>query len=971
MKQQPDHEHAEYRATVRLPRTDFPMKANLPQLEGRLLARWKEQKLHARILERNAGRPLFVLHDGPPYANGSIHHGHVLNKVLKDVVVRYRNMAGWMAHLVPGWDCHGLPIELNVDRALTAVEKETLGRPDIRARCRAEAEHWIAVQRAQFERLGVCASWDNPYLTMDPAYEAAVVRELAAFAQDGSLYRGVKPVHWCWSCQTALAEAEVEHRLTHSPSAYITFDVADEHVRERLNPVLRDATVALLVWTTTPWTLPANRAVAVGKASFAYHAYLFGQGARRVVVAAPLKAAVEAALGLTLSDGVAVDLQAVLQAGTVAHPLLGDGDGKPMRVPLVLGDHVTLDQGTGLVHTAPGHGPQDHELGRRLGLDLSCPVGPDGRYLAAAGVELLTGTHVLRGKEGAPSGNAMVLDMLRAKGAVLGPVDAQVEHEYPHCWRCKNPVIYRATQQWFISMEKTGLRTKALNALEQVRWVPAWGSQRIRGMLAARPDWCISRQRVWGVPIPAFVCEGCGEPHASKASFEHVAAIFAQHGSDVWWTRSAAELVPPGLSCGACGGTSFAKEQDIVDVWFESGASFAAVCEDVKHANLRIPADLYLEGSDQHRGWFHSTLLIGVGGRGVLPYKTVLTHGFVVDGTGHKYSKSGSNYVPPEALIEEHGAEVMRMWVAATDYTGDIRTSDEILARLTEGYRKFRNTLRFMLGNLHPDDFNPRLQLVPRPSLATLDRYILACFSQVISRVHKAYEDYQFHLVVQALNEFVSTELSSFYLDVQKDTLYCDLANHPRRRSAQTALYHMCRGLVSLAAPILAFTAEEVWEVLPDDGTKETSVHLSVMPMPMDGYDRDDSESTMDTYGRLLRVRGDVQKVLERFRAGGRPSQGAHVILSCPFELRDFLLGFQEDLPGLLLVSQVDLVEQVRDVGFEDAATVTGLRIKVQEASDPRCARCWLHAQGVGSHPRHPKLCPRCADVVARDGTAA
>ncbi|MBI5498090.1 MAG: isoleucine--tRNA ligase [Deltaproteobacteria bacterium] len=940
------------------------MKANLPQLEPRLLAHWERTDLYARVLEKNRAGKLFVLHDGPPYANGNIHHGHILNKTLKDIVAKYRNMTGWLCNLVPGWDCHGLPIELNVDRALSPDEKATLPRLEVRARCRQEAEKWMGVQREQFRRLGVFAQWDAPYRTLDPTYEASVIRELARFADGRTLYKGTKPVHWCWSCRTALAEAEVEHQVLHSPSAFVAFPVTDDATRVALNPALATERVSALVWTTTPWTLPANRAIAVGDDTFGYRAWRVDGRAGRYIVAERMRAAVEAATGAQLVDGIPVELGAVCSPdgrNTLGadHPFLPG-----LRVPFIRSEGVKADQGTGLVHTAPGHGPEDFVLGRQVGLEIATPVDADGLFTAAAREPALTGLHVVQSRGGRPSGNAAVMRLLAERGMLLGSPDARVEHDYPHCWRCKNPVIFRATEQWFISMEASGLRQAALDALPGVSWVPSWGIQRIRGMLQARPDWCISRQRVWGVPIPAFHCTGCGRSTATREVMEHVAALFEREGADAWWTRAPAELHPAGMTCSGCGGTSFRPEQDILDVWFESGASYAAVCGSGRWRHVSLPADLYLEGSDQHRGWFHSTLLIAVGARHLVPYRTVLTHGFVVDGKGHKYSKSSANYIPPDEVIAEHGAELLRLWVAATDYTGDIRISRTILARLSEGYRKFRNTLRFMLGNVHPSDFDPARDLVPREGLPPLDRYILARFTDLVVRVRAAYEAYEFHQVIHAVNEFISGDLSSFYLDVQKDTLYCDATTSARRRSAQTALYLITRGLCALAAPILPFTCEEAWDALPPDPKRAGSVHLAELPAPADGYDRADRATVLSTFERVLRVRQDVQKALEAFRAQGHHSAEAAVLLSCPFELRDFLNGLSDELPGLLLASQVELLEQVRDDTFQDAATVQGLRIRVEPAAGARCTRCWLHSPSVGTHAQHPLLCARCVDVV-------
>jgi isoleucyl-tRNA synthetase len=953
-----------YAGTVRLPKTAFPMKANLPQLEERLLKDWDAARLYERIMEKNAGRPLFVMHDGPPYANGSIHHGHILNKVLKDMVVKYRNMTGWLCHFVPGWDCHGLPIELNVDKAL-GKDKINKSRPEIRALCRKEAERWIDVQRRDFQRLGVLGAWETPYLTIQPSYEATVVRELARFADGRGLHRGFKPVHWCWSCQTALAEAEVEHENHRSPSVYVTFPVTDEATRRALSPALAGEKVSALIWTTTPWTLPANRAIAYGPKEFRYAAFKVAGSDERVIVASDLKGAVEAEVKRALTDPVPVDMEAVCVRGKedargADHPFLADGD-RAMRVPFVPADHVTLERGTGLVHTAPGHGPEDFVVGRKFGLEVANPVGPDGRYQAGVGVASLVGKHVARATKTEPGADPEVVQVLVARGRLLSPPDLGVEHEYPHCWRCKNPVIFRATEQWFISMDQAGLRRAALEALDKVQWIPSWGIQRIRGMLEARPDWCMSRQRAWGVPIPAFVCKGCGQSTTSRAVMEHVAAIFEKEGADAWWLKGAADLVPPGLVCGGCGKADWALEQDILDVWFESGASWAAVCGSGVFPHLQLPVDLYLEGSDQHRGWFHSSLLCAVGGRGVVPYKAVLTHGFVVDEKGRKYSKSNPRYVPPDQTIKKSGAELMRLWVAATDYTGDIHIGEEILTRLVESYRKTRNTLRFLLGNL--SDFNPATDMVPREELPPLERWVLARVSRLTARLREAYETYQFHVVHHAVNELVTVALSSFYLDVTKDVMYCDAETSRRRRSAQTAMWHTCRALLSLVAPILSFTAEEAWGHLPKLPGMPESVHLAEMPTVADGYDREDAESVLERFDRLLGVRTEVQRALEGFRAQKHHPLEAKVELACPADLRGFLAGF-EDLPGLFGVSAVQLVEQADGEGFTGAEALPGLQVRVSHAPGSKCPRCWVWSEEIGSAGHHAELCDRCARVV-------
>ena len=731
----------DYKSTLNLPVTDFPMKANLPQREPEILAAWQRGDLYGTIAEAGKGKPRYVLHDGPPYANGHIHIGHALNKILKDIILKSKRMQGFDAPYVPGWDCHGLPIELQVEKNLGSKKHETT-KLQMRKQCREYAEKFVHVQRVEFERLGVLGDWDRPYLTMSYDYEGITARELARFAENGGLYKGKKPVHWCSSCVTALAEAEVEYADKTSPSIYVKFLLQDDI--STAVPALAGKRVSLVIWTTTPWTIPANLAVALHP-ELEYVA--LETGGEVLVVAEGLKDAFMAATGVQ-GNVIATFRADILYRKRCKHPFY-DRDSI-----VLLGEHVTLDAGTGCVHTAPGHGQEDYELALVEGLDIYNPVDNRGRYIQS--LEFFGGMFVF-------DANAAVMEKLREVGALVG--QGSVEHSYPHCWRCKKPIIFRATEQWFISMEKNDLRQKALTEIDRVSWVPKWGRERIHGMIENRPDWCISRQRSWGVPITAFYCTECGEILADGKTMHHVADLFMEGGADLWYEKEAAELLPPGTVCPQCGKSAFEKEMDILDVWFDSGVSHAAVLEN--RPELGSPANMYLEGSDQHRGWFHSSLLASVGTRGVAPYREVLTHGFVVDGSGRKMSKSVGNVVAPEEVIKKYGAEILRLWVAAQDYRDDVRISQEILTRLAEAYRRIRNTCRYLLGNLN--DFDPDVDMVPYDRMTELDRWALHQLEVLKEKVAAAYNEYEFHILYHAVNGFCTVEMSAFYLDIIKE----------------------------------------------------------------------------------------------------------------------------------------------------------------------------------------------------------
>ena len=919
----------DYKATLNLPRTDFPMRANLPKREPEMLRRWADLGLYGRLLARNAGRPRFVLHDGPPYANGSIHLGTALNKVLKDIVVKSRAMAGWLAPYVPGWDCHGLPIEMQVEKELGRAKKESTPKAEVRALCREYAARFVGIQRGQFERLGVLGDWDHPYLTMDFDYEAREIRVLGRCIEAGLLYRRRRPVQWCWSCLTALAEAEVEYADITSPSVYVAYPFVDP-----LPAALAGLDgVAAAAWTTTPWTLPASLAVAVHP-EHEYVAVTLGD--RALVVAAALVPALAEAMGVGEPPRELRRFRGRdLEGARCRHPWL------ERVVPVVLADYVTLESGTGLVHTAPGHGQEDYQTGLRYGLDVLAPVDERGRFTDA--VPEWKGMRVF-------DADADIVRHLRAVGALLAAED--YVHSYPHCWRCKNPIVFRATEQWFIGMDLTGLRDRALAEIDRVRWVPEWGRDRLHGMVATRPDWCLSRQRDWGVPIIALFCETCGAEHASRALCDHVAAIFEREGADAWFTRPLADLVPQGTRCARCGGTEFRRETDILDVWFDSGVSWSAVVE--QRPELGGRADMYLEGSDQHRGWFQSSLLTCVAVEGRAPYDIVLTHGFFVDGTGRKMSKSLGNVISAEDIVERHGAELLRLWVAAEDYRVDIPVSQEILGQLVDAYRRLRNTARFLLSNLY--DFDPARDAVPVAALPELERWALHRTHGLARRVQAAYEAYEFHIVHHALNTFCAVDLSAFYLDVRKDRLYCERPESTERRATQTVLYAMLDTLVRSMAPVLSFTADEIWTFMAD--TTEPSVFLAGFAEPPASWCDDELAVR---YERLLAVRAAVTKAIEEARQAGVVKQGSEALitLGATGELAELLTSRLDDLPALFLVAEVML-----GGGGAESPLVAGLRVGVERASGEKCERCW-RTLPLGSDPRHPRLCRRCTAVVA------
>ncbi len=925
----------DYKKTLNLPATEFAMKANLPQREPEMLKAWEEKKIYEKLREQSKDNPMFILHDGPPYANGHLHIGHAINKILKDIIIRSRQMAGFNAPYVPGWDCHGLPIEHNVDKKLGSKKKE-MTPVQVRRECRAYAEKFVDIQREEFKRFGVAGEWDEPYLTMNYPYEARIAKECGEFALSGDMFLGKKPIYWCCSCQTALAEAEIEYHDHTSPSIYVKFPLKDDVAA--LIPDAGDETVSMVIWTTTPWTLPANLGVCLHP-DFVYAA-VKTQDHGILVMAKELVETVMTAFGMEGYSIIAEIAAKDLENKKCSHPFY---DRESL---IILGDHVTLDAGTGCVHTAPGHGADDHIAGKRYGLDCYSPVEDNGTF--SSDVKMFAGQFIFKA-------NVEINKTLEERGMLLK--NENMAHSYPHCWRCKNPVIYRATPQWFISMEKMGLRQKALEEINNVQWIPSWGRERIYSMIENRPDWCLSRQRSWGVPIPVFHCSECKKVYVTRESVDKVHALFTEHSSDIWFEKDAEFLMPEGATC-ECGSKSFTKDHNILDVWFDSGVSHAAVLEE--REGLQRPADMYLEGSDQHRGWFHSSLLTAVGRTGRAPYKAVLTHGFTVDEQGRKMSKSVGNVVLPEKVIKQYGADVLRLWVASADYKGDISVSDNIIRQLSDAYRRIRNTCRFMLGNL-----NGYCASSARPlsEMGELDRFILHRLHAVVKRCLAAYESYEFHTIYHTLHNFCAVDLSSFYLDIIKDRLYTSPEKDPGRMDAQAAMAAILDALVKLMAPILPFTAEEIYTHMPLGDEKKESVHMESMVKIDPAWENKDLAAKWES---LRDLRGEVTKALEEARKAkliGHPLDACVEIKLPQGDLAAHAQTVADSLNDLFIVSQASIVASIDGEVYE-GKEIEGLAIRVTRAAGEKCERCWRFDTGIGSDTEHPTACPRCAAAL-------
>ncbi|MBI4208826.1 MAG: isoleucine--tRNA ligase [Deltaproteobacteria bacterium] len=930
---------SEYKSTLNLPQTAFPMKANLPQREPEILKRWEETNLYPQIVEQQKEAPAYLLHDGPPYANGHIHLGHALNKILKDIIVRSRNQMGFRSEYVPGWDCHGLPIEHQVDKEL-GPKKKTMTQTQIRSECRKYAKKFVEIQKKEFQRLGVMGDWEHPYLTMDPSYEATIVREFGQMVRAGGVYRGRKPIHWCVSCQTALAEAEVEYENHRSASIYVKFPVISNDKALQLKS--EGKKFSFVIWTTTPWTLPANRAIAVHPQ---FHYLALETDNELLILAEELLEVCKKDWLLEVKEIPKRWLGSELEGIVCSNPLTG------LPSPVILGEHVHAEQGTGVVHTAPGHGQEDFEIGQRYKLEVFSPLDDQGRF---------TREYPPLEKVGVFEANPKIVQELQEKEALIPNRSKEIEHSYPHCWRCKKPVIFRATSQWFLSMSHNDMRKRALQEIEKVEWVPPWGKDRIRGMLESRPDWCLSRQRSWGVPIVAFHCQDCGEAILNPDWIEHVAKQIEKdpQGTDLWFSKLALELLPSGAQCLQCHGSRLEKEMNILDVWFDSGVSYAAVVE------KRFPrvgrASLYLEGSDQHRGWFQSALLTALATQRRAPYDTVLTHGFTVDGEGRKMSKSFGNVIAPEEVIREYGSEILRLWVTAEDYTEDVRISGDILKQLADTYRRIRNTCRYLLGNLF--DFDPQKDRVSYSQLLDIDRFMLHQLHQLLTQAEQAYTSFQFHKIYHSVHKFCVTDLSAFYLDILKDRLYTSAKNSRERRSAQTVLYDTLIHLVQGIAPILPFTAEEVWSYIPNRADSK-SVHLSKGWKIEKEWHNLELASQWET---LLEIRGEILKPIEIARQQGTlgSSLEARVEIKPAKSHLELLQRYRDGLPTLLIVSQVNLVSNALADGSWKSPLWPEMEIRVDRARGSKCQRCWNYKEEVGTFLEAPDLCGRCFDVI-------
>src|SRR6201997_3442065 len=931
-------EPLELKKTLNLPKTDFPMKANLPQNEPKQLAAWQDEKLYERILEARKGKPLFVLHDGPPYPTGEIHLGTGLNKILKDLVVKTRSMAGYCAPYVPGWDCHGLPIETQVEKELGGKGK--VPPAEFRKLCRQFAMRFIEQHKRDFKRLGIFGRWNDPYLTMSFDYEATIASAFLDFMENGYVYRGRKPVYWCIHDSTALAEAEVEYEDHTSPSIWVKFGVVGGGSGEAAK-IGND--VSAVIWTTTPWTIPHNRALAFHP-DFEYVVIDTEKGA--LLLAADRVAALQAESGIKEARLRGKFKGSGFSGMKFQHPFL------PIQVPAILANYVTLDQGSGIVHTAPGHGADDFYSGQKYGLEVYAPIDDRGVYLE--------GLPEYKGKD-VFTANPIIVKLLAERGALLG--NHEYKHSYPHCWRCHNPVIFRATEQWFIKIDAAAqgrtstLRQEALDEIRHVKWIPAWGEDRMYDMIRERPDWCVSRQRFWGVPIIVFYCDACGTRLEDFNALRNVVRWFEKEGADAWYQHSPEELLPAGTKC-SCGATKWRKENDTLDGWFDSGSSHLAVVK-----GPEWPADLYLEGPDQYRGWFHSSLLVATGIKDKAPYRGVVTHGWTLDEQGRPMSKSLGNVVLPAEICDKWGADLLRLWVGSQEYQADVKMSERVMTQLSEAYRKIRNTIRFALGNLN--DFDPSRHVVPNVQLDDLDRWMLERTADLVKKCREWYAAYEFHRVYHAIHDYCVVDLSSFYYDVLKDRLYTKAANNKSRRSGQTAVWKITGALVRMLAPILVFTSEEAWKFLPHGAGETGSVHIALFPEGTELRPGLGPEKA-NAWELLAKVRGEVLKALEAARNEKKLINSgleAKVLLNADLELKAKLKQVLPQLPGLFIVSQVELLSA--GTGEFRSEAVPGLEVSVQRADGKKCNRCWNYSVHVGENPRYTTVCERCSAAIA------
>ena len=918
----------DYNKTLNLPKTDFPMRGNLPKREPETLKNWEDERLYYKMVENNKGKPTYILHDGPPYANGQIHLGTALNKVLKDFIIKHKNMTGYCAPYVPGWDTHGLPIELKAMKEI-GVENGAIPPVELRKQCKNFALKHVKSQMKQFKRLGSIGDYDDPYLTLKPEYEARQVEVFGKMAKDGYMYKGLKPVYWCPDCNTALAEAEIEYANDPCTSIYVKFNVTDDKGLFTAMG-LELSKVYFVIWTTTTWTIPGNLAVCLGPE---YEYTLVKNGEEYYVMAVELVSTVMKAAGIENYETVGSFTGAELEHIKTKHPLYD------RLSPVIVGDHVTLESGTGCVHTAPGYGVEDFEVCKKYDdIGIIVCVDAKGRQTEEAGEFAGLDTN---------EANKAIFAKLDECGALLA--SEKITHQYPHCWRCNSPIIYRATEQWFCSVN--GFKDEAVKAIENVKWIPEWGEDRIKGMVRDRSDWCISRQRTWGVPIPIIYCKDCGKPIVTDETIKAISDLFRKEGADAWWTREVNEFIPDTVKC-ECGCHEFTKEYDIMDVWFDSGVSHAAVMDE--YDSLSWPADLYLEGADQYRGWFQSSLLTSVVYKGKAPYKAVCTHGWVVDGQGKTMHKSLGNGIDPAEIIDQYGADILRLWVASSDYHSDIRISKEILGQLSDAYKKIRNTARFILGNLsNGDGFNPDTDSVSDDQLLEIDKWALMRFDSLIDKVQDGYNAFDFHVAFHSIHNFCVIDMSNFYLDIIKDRLYCEGEKSLERRSAQTAMYRILSGVARLIAPIMSFTAEEIWSYLPHCASDNSeSIFLNQMP-EKSGIAF--SDEFIAKWELIYSTREAVNKVLEEKRNEkviGK-SLEANIVIHCSKDMLEKYSSLSDHLAEILIVSGVSVVDDSDETSFE-----------VVKATGEKCERCWAYSETVGKNSELPTLCSRCASVV-------